>query len=316
MWGVEAVFGGQGFGGFEGFDFGGGGFQNVKFDFGGGGGFGDIFESFFGGGMGGQQERSKKGPQRGSDIEMVISLKFEEAIFGATKEVEISRYETCDHCKGKGAEPGSDLKTCETCQGTGQQVRIQRTPLGQIQSATTCSECGGMGKIPEKKCKECKGEMRLLKNTTLKVKIPAGIHNQAVIRLKEKGEAGLQGGGYGDLFVHIDIKPHAEFERRQYDIYSKKTIHVLQAILGDEIKVNTVHGEADLKIPAGTQNGAVFKLKNYGVPKSTMDERGDHYVTISINVPEKLSRKEKELYEALAKESSLNIKPQSKGFFG
>lgn len=298
--------GGQGFGGF---DFG-GGFKNVNVDFG-AGGFGDIFESFFGGGG----SRQKTGPQKGNDIEMVIQLNFEEAVFGTTKDVEISRYEKCEHCNGKGAEPGTELKTCSDCSGTGQQVKIQRTPLGQIQSAVICSACEGRGKIPEKKCKKCGGESRILKTSIIKVKIPAGIHDQAVIKLKDKGEAGIQGGAYGDLFVHISIVPSKEFERIKDDIYTTKHIHLLQSVLGDEIPVKTVHGDVKLKIPAGTDSGKTFKIKNYGVQIINGTSKGDHFVKIIVDVPKKLSKKEKEMYENLANESKLNIKPQGKGIF-
>jgi molecular chaperone DnaJ len=299
---------GQGFGGY---DF--SGFQNINFDFG-GGGFGDIFDSFFGGGA--RRAKKRQGPLRGNDIEIIVHLTFEESVFGTTKEVEISRYETCEHCKGMGNEPGSKIIECETCHGTGQHVRIQRTPLGQIQTASTCEACNGEGKIPEKKCRECHGEMRVLKNQTIKIKIPAGISDKAAIRLSGKGEAGLKGGVSGDLFAHVSVKPGKEFERDKNDIKTEQSIHLLQAVLGDEIDVKTIHENVKLKIPAGTKSGQAFKLKGYGVPIVGTNGRGDHYVTVNIDIPTKLSRKERELYEELAKEAGLNIKPQNKGIFG
>ena len=299
--------GGPGFGGF---DF--SGFQNVNFDF--GGGFGDIFDTFFGGG--GRRAKSKQGPIRGNDIELIVHLTFEEAVFGTTKEVDISRYETCEHCKGMGNEPGSKIIDCETCHGTGQHVRIQRTPLGQIQTASTCDVCNGAGRIPEKKCRECKGESRVLKNQKIKIKIPAGINDKAAIRLSGKGEAGLKGGTAGDLFAHISIRASKEFEREKDDIHTTQDIHFLQAVLGDEISVKTIHGEVTLKIPSGTESGAVFKLKGYGVPRVGSDSKGDHYVKVNVVTPKKLSKKERELYEELAIEAKLDIKPQSKGVFG
>lgn len=300
--------GGAGFGGF---DF--SGFKNVNVDFG-GGSFGDIFDTFFGGGA--QRAQRRKGPIQGNDIEMVIGLKFEEAVFGTSKEVEISRYETCERCRGKTVEPGSQMKTCADCSGTGQQVKIQRTPLGQIQTAATCQACNGQGQTPEKKCTKCKGEGRLLKTSVIKIKIPAGIYDQAVIRLKEKGEAGIQGGPYGDLFVHISIEPSKEFERIKDDIYTTQHIHLLQSVLGDEIPIKTIHGEIKLKIPAGTESGKTFKIKDSGVPIVNTTNKGDHYVKIKVDIPTKLSKKEKALYEDLVKESKLNIKPQSRGIFG
>lgn len=295
--------GGQGFGGFD--------FKNVNVDF--GGNFGDIFDSFFGGG---QARGRKKGPAKGSDIEMVIQISFEEAIFGVSKEVEVSAYVACESCKGIGAEPGTELKSCEECSGTGQQVRLQRTPFGQIQTAATCQTCEGAGQIPEKKCKECRGEGRMIKTTRIKAKIPAGIHDQAVIRLAGKGEAGQMGGPQGDLFLHISVAPSKDFERIKDDIYTIQHIHVLQAIMGDEINVKTVHGDAKLVVPAGTESGSTLKLKDYGVPKVGTDTKGDHIVKIKIDIPKKLSGKEKKLYDELVKESKLDIKPQSKGFFG
>lgn len=301
---------GGGSGGFGGFDF--SGFQNVNFDF--GGGFGDIFDTFFGGGA--RRAQYQQGPVRGSDIEVVIHLTFEEAVFGTTKEIEISRYETCEHCKGQGNEPGSKIITCDECNGTGQKVRLQRTPLGQIQTASTCEKCGGAGKVPEKKCRECKGEMRLLKNQKIKIKIPAGVQNKAAIRLSGKGEAGLRGGIPGDLFAHVSVAPSPEFHREGDHIKTKQTIHLLQAVLGDEIDVKTIHGQVKLKVPSGTPSGKVFKLKGYGAPRVGTDHKGDHYVELEVEIPQKLSRKEKELYEALAQESGLDIKPQNRGLFG
>lgn len=305
--GTGPNFGGAGFGGFD-FN----GFENVHFDF--GGGIGDVFDAFFGGG--GRRSKKKSGPTKGNDLEMVARVSFEEAIFGTTKEIEITRYETCDRCKGNGAEPGTPIITCETCQGTGQEVRLQRTPFGQIQTSAVCSVCGGSGRIPEKKCKACKGDGRVAKSSTIKVKIPAGIENEAVIRLNGKGEAGLNGGEYGDLFIHVSVGASKEFERVKNEIHTTQHIHLIQAVLGDDIEVKTVHGPAKLSIPAGTESGKVFILKGYGVPRVNSDSRGDHQVTIVVDVPKRLSRKEKEMYEQLAKEAGLkDIKPQNKTWF-
>ncbi len=302
--------GGAGGGGFGGFDF--SGFQNVNVDF--GGGFGDIFDSFFGGGA--RKAQKNRGPLRGNDIEIVVHLTFEEAVFGATKEVEISRYEKCEHCKGMGNEPGSKIVDCTTCHGTGQHIKIQRTPLGQIQTAATCDNCHGAGKIPEKKCRECHGEYRTLKNQKIKIKIPAGINDKAAIRLSGKGEAGVRGGEAGDLFAHISVSGSKEFEREGNDIKTTQSIHLLQAVLGDEITVKTIHGDVTLKMPAGTESGKVFKLKGDGVQKVGTTQKGEHFVKIMIEMPGKLTKKERELYEELVKEAKLNIKPQSKGIFG
>ena len=302
---------GPGFGGGQGGGFGGFDFRNVNVDF--GGNFGDIFDTFFGGAQGGGR---KTGPSKGSDLEMVLQISFEDAVFGVSKEIEISGYVSCEHCKGIGAEPGTELKSCESCSGTGQQVRLQRTPFGQIQTAVACQTCEGAGQIPEKKCKECKGVGRMVKTRRIKAKIPAGIHDQAIIRLAGKGEAGFQGGPQGDLFLHISVAPSKEYERIKDDIYTTQEIHLLQAVLGDEISIKTVHGEAKLVIPAGTESGNTLKLKGHGVPKVGGSGKGDHIVKIKVNVPKKLSGKEKKLYDELVKEAKMNIKPQSKGFFG
>ncbi len=310
MGGGPGVPGGPGGPGFGGFDF--GGFQDVKFDF--GGGFGDIFDTFFGGGA--KRAKRRQGPNRGNDIEIIVRLTFEEAVFGTTKEIEISRYEQCEHCRGMGNEPGSKIIGCTECQGTGQKVRIQRTPLGQIQTASTCEVCEGIGKKPEKKCRECKGECRILKNQKIKIKIPPGINDKSAIRLSGKGEAGLRGGTFGDLFAHISIDASREFERDRDDIKTTQHIHLLQAVLGDEVDIKTIHGNVKLKIPAGVENGKIFKLKGHGVPIIGTTSKGDHYIKIIVDVPTRLSKKEREFYEALAKESKLDIKPQSKGIFG
>jgi molecular chaperone DnaJ len=299
--------GGQGFGGFD-FN----NFQNVNFDF--GGGFGDMFDTFFGGGS--RQAKKRKGPIRGNDIEIVLHLNFDEAVFGCTKETSISHYEACEHCGGMGNEPGTKVVTCMACNGTGQHLRIQRTPLGSIQTAATCEACDGAGQVPEKKCRTCKGEGRQLKEETIKIKIPAGIHDQAVIRLTGKGEAGLKGGVAGDLFAHISVSPSKEFEREGENIKTTQRIHVVQAVLGDEVEVKTIHGPIQLKIPAGTESETLFKLKGHGVPKVNATTRGDHYVKVIVDVPKNLGKKERELYKELAKEAGLDIKPQSKGIFG
>lgn len=297
--------------GFGGFDF--NGFQGVNFDFG-GRNFGDIFDTFFGGGA--QHAQRNQGPIGGNDIEIIIHLTFDEAVMGTTKEVEISRYETCEHCKGMGNEPGSRIISCDDCNGTGQKIKLQRTPLGQIQTTAVCEKCGGAGKVPEKNCRECKGEYRVLKNQKIKVKIPAGINDKAAIRLSGKGEAGLRGGPTGDLFTHVSVAPSKEFERVGNDINTEQKIHVLQAVLGDEVKVKTIHGEVTLKIPAGTESGKVFKLKGYGVPIISTHNKGDHLVEIEVEIPKKLNKRERELYNALVSEAKLDIKPQSKGLFG
>ncbi|MBU1089386.1 molecular chaperone DnaJ [Patescibacteria group bacterium] len=306
---AEAGFGGKGAG------FGGGGFDfsGVKFDFGGGGesGFGDIFETFFGGnGRGGKT----RGPMRGADIEARVRVKFEDAIFGTTAEFKLDRLVKCERCRGNGAEPGSKISDCRKCNGTGEISTTRQTIFGTMQHSTVCPDCGGEGKTFEKKCGSCHGTGRARKSEKIKVKIPAGVESGAVIRLAGQGEAGAKGGQSGDLFIHMMIEPSREFERRGADIFSTQKISFIQAALGDEIAVKTVHGNVKLNIPAGTQSHTNFKIKNYGSPKLHSSEKGDHLVKILVEIPKKLSRKEKELLEALAKEGGLKIKKG--GIFG
>jgi len=288
-----------------------GGFHAQDFDM---GGFGDIFESFFGGGFSGSKPRRTS--KRGADLETSISITFEQSVTGTTKELNVTKYEECDHCKGSGAESGGK-KTCPDCNGTGQVTKAHQTPLGAMRIQQTCSTCQGEGQIFEKKCNYCHGEGRVRKASKLKIKIPAGVDNGSTIRLSNKGESGRQGGQAGDLYIHVQVKPSNTFIRKGNDIYTQHEINYLQAILGDEINIKTVHGDIKLKIPAGTQPDKLFRIKNYGMPitNSTTNEKGNHYVTIKVNIPKKLSKKEKGLVSELVKESGLKITPEETGFF-
>ena len=303
----------QGPGGTSGFN------QNAQgFDFSSfGGGFADIFESFFSGGTGGGSSRRRsRGPIRGDDIEARIKITFEESVKGTSRELEITKADKCDHCNGKGAEPGSKIITCKTCGGTGEIREVRQTILGQIATSRVCPECHGEGRIPEKKCSVCHGTTRKRVSEKVKVKIPAGISNDSTIRLSGKGEAGINGGPYGDLYLHITVTPGKDFVRSGDDIHTEQTIHLLQGVLGDEIDVKTVYGKVKLKIPAGTQSGKIFKLKGYGMPRLNTTQKGDHYLKILLDIPSKLSKKEKQLYAELAKEAKLDLKPGGKnGFF-
>ncbi len=295
---------GGGAGGFGGFGGGGfGGFDGV--DFGGGGGFADIFESFFGGGgrrSGGRGRKSAT--SRGSDIEATIVLTFEEAAFGVTKELEITKPERCDKCAGKGAEPGSPIINCKACSGTGEIRTVKNTILGQMVTSHVCGECEGVGKIPEKKCTKCHGSTRIRASEHVKVRIPKGVDRGTVIRVTGKGEAGIGAGGYGDLYVHIDLRAHPKFTRNDLDVYSDKNISIASAVLGDEVQIETLHGNIKLKIPAGTQSETVFKIAGKGIEReegvsASGRGQGNHYVKVHIKIPQKLSREEKEAFEKL-----------------
>jgi len=283
-----------GAGGFSGYEdiFGGAaGGQGVHVDLG-DLGLGDIFGSFFGGGG-----RRGGGPRPGRDIQTKLDISFEDAVFGVEKQIRLNLDDICEHCKGKGAEPGHDLKKCPDCDGQGQQMRVTQTPFGGIQQAVVCPTCEGRGQVPEKKCTVCGGSGRQRRDQKLTIKIPAGISDGANIRLKERGEAPQRPGGVkGDLYVQVNVKAHKQFTREGELILSDETVSMVDAALGTEINVQTVDGEPQLlKIPSGTQSGEDFRLKGYGVPRLGRKGRGDHIVRVIVETPKKLSRKQKQL---------------------
>ncbi|MEZ4086744.1 MAG: molecular chaperone DnaJ [Candidatus Gracilibacteria bacterium] len=304
----SAGFGGGGGAGFQ------GGFNANGFDFSqfsGAGGFADIFETFFGGG--GAPRQKSNGPQQGRDIEFRMELSFEDAAFGTEKELSISKPVSCDHCHATGAEPGSKSVTCKTCNGTGEVRTVRQTILGQMATAAPCGECHGEGRIHEKKCSVCHGATRIKRDERVKVKIPAGVDNDSTIRLSGKGEAGAFGGPNGDLYVHIRVAASKKFVRNGYDVHTEEHIHLLQAVLGDDIEVETLQEKLSLKILAGTQSGRVFRLKERGIEKLRGSGKGDHFVKIIVDIPSKISRKERDLYIELAGEAKLSTKGK-KGF--
>lgn len=274
----------EGFGGFNG--------QSMHFDFG-EGGLGDIFGSFFGGG--GSTRRSE---DMGRDVQTEITLSFEEAIFGIEKTMHLTMNDVCSHCKGSRAEPGHELKTCETCKGSGQVVQQMNTIFGAIQQAAVCRTCEGRGKVPEKACSVCKasGVERVKQEIT--IKIPAGIDDGAVIRLREHGEAAANG-NKGDLYVQINVKPHKHFTREGDLILSNQHVSMVDAALGIEIQVETVDGPITMKVPAGTQSGTDFKLSGHGVPHIRDKNRGSHIVTVLVDTPTNLSKEQKAILEGL-----------------
>lgn len=264
--------------------------QNVNFDFG-DLGLGDIFNSFFGGGGQRQQRQT-----RGRDIEAEVEISFDQAVFGTEVSLGLHMEDICEHCKGKTAEPGYDLKTCDQCKGTGQVVTVSRTIFGNIQQASVCLRCKGTGKIPEKLCTVCRGKGTQSKKQNIDLKIPAGIDDGATIRLREHGEA-IANGQKGDLYVNIRVKPHKRFTREGDLILSEAHVDMVGATLGTEIEVETVDGPVTMKVPAGTQSGSDFKLSNHGVPHLKGNSRGAHIVTLIVDTPTKLSLKQKQLLE-------------------
>lgn len=275
--------------------FGGGQGQNVNFDFG-DLGLGDIFSSFFGGG-GGQQGQRRQA--RGRDVEAGVEISFEQAIFGTEVELALNLDDTCEHCKGTTVEPGHELKTCDQCQGSGQVVSVTRTIFGNIQQASICPKCHGSGKVPEKVCSVCRGKGTQTKKQRIELKIPAGIDDGATIRLREHGEA-IANGPKGDLYVNIRVKPHKKFTREGELILSEEHVDMIGAALGTEIDVETVDGPVRMKVPAGTQSGSDFKLSSHGVPHLKGDSRGPQIVTIIVDTPTKLSKRQKSLLQELA----------------
>ena len=292
-------FGGQG--GFGGFD-GGAGF----------GGFEDIFSSFFGGGA----TRNPNAPRQGDDLQYRVNLSFEEAIFGAEKEVHYNREATCKTCSGSGAKPGTSPVTCGRCHGQGVVNVDTQTPLGMMRRQVTCDVCHGTGQEIKEPCQTCHGTGHEKQSHKVSVKIPAGVETGQQIRLAGQGEAGFNGGPYGDLFVIINVNPSDKFTRDGSTIYYTLNISFVQAALGDTVEVPTVHGNVEMTIPAGTQTGKTFRLKGKGAPRLRGGSQGDQHVTVKMVTPTKLNDAQKEALLAFAKASGdEKIAPQKKGFF-
>jgi molecular chaperone DnaJ len=277
----------------------------------------DIFEELFGFGFGGRG-RSRRGrnvPRRGSDLQYSVNLTFEEAVFGAEKEVEITRDEVCSHCNGERAEPGTSSTRCSTCNGAGEVRTSRQTLFGSMVQVTTCPTCRGEGTVIETPCKTCNGrglERKILKKT---VAVPGGVDSGTQIRLSGEGQPGTNGGPNGDLYLAIKAKPHKYFRRHNHDILLDLDINVAQATLGADVEVPTVDGPAKLNIPAGIQPGKVLRLRNKGVPHLRSDKRGDQLVVINVEVPTRLNGEQRELFEKLAESLGSEVHPQERGFF-
>ncbi|WP_226677342.1 molecular chaperone DnaJ [Mesobacillus jeotgali] len=289
--------------------FGGGG------DFGGGfGGFEDIFNSFFGGGGG--RRRDPNAPRQGADLQYTMTLKFEEAVFGKETDIEIPREEECDTCDGSGAKPGTKVDTCKHCHGSGQISVEQNTPFGRIVNRRVCHYCNGTGKEIKEKCTTCSGSGKVTRRNKIHVKIPAGVDDGQQLRVAGKGEAGINGGPAGDLYIVFHIRSHEFFERDGDDIYCEMPITFVQAALGDEVEVPTLHGKVKLKVPAGTQTGTKFRLKGKGVPNVRGYGTGDQHVLVRIVTPTKLSEKQKQLLREFAEVSGQSpLGEQEESFF-
>ncbi len=288
-------FGGGGFGGFGGFDV----------------DLGDIFGSFFGGGSSRQR---RNGPQRGDDIELNVTISFEEAVFGCKKDVSFQRYSKCSSCSGSGSADGKS-ETCPSCRGTGQRRVMQNLGGMQFQSTTTCDTCRGTGKYIKTPCQKCRGTGFERVTKKLTVDIPAGIDHGKGLIIRGAGNDGKNGGSAGDVLVMVSVRPSATFKREGYTLYCEVPITIAEATLGAEIEVPTLEGMEKFTIPEGTQTGTTFTLKQKGVPMINSNRRGDLIFRVNVEVPKGLSEKQKELLRAFAKECGENNYAKKKNFF-
>lgn len=298
--GVDPSYGGGG--GMGGFSGGMGGFSDMS----------DIFENIFGGfGFGGGSARSNaNAPRRGSDIQESVLISFMDACNGVKKEIKVNRMNTCDVCKGTGADGSSTSEVCPDCQGRGTVRVTQSSMFGNITSTKTCPHCSGKGKIIKNPCQKCRGAGRLRVQKTVSVDIPAGIDDRQTIRLSGQGDSGVNGGGNGDLLINISVKSHEIFKREGFDIHCDIPVTYMEAVLGAEITVPTIDGDVKYTISEGTQTGTVFRLKGKGVKKLHRADRGNQYVTIYVEVPKNLTKKQKDLLREF--EASLSEKNYAK----
>ncbi|MBI2869734.1 MAG: molecular chaperone DnaJ [Chloroflexi bacterium] len=272
-------------------------------------GFGDIFEAFFGG----STTASRRAPRRGADLscEMVITL--EEAAFGCEKEVPLNRNETCAACRGSGAAPGANPTRCPACNGSGQVRRVQQSVFGRFINTATCGQCRGEGTVIPELCPDCRGAGRVRAERRLTIEIPAGVGTGSVLSLSGEGEAGTKGGGPGDLFINVKIRPHELFVRDGDDIIFELPVNFAQAALGAKVEVPTLYGPARLDIPAGSQTGKVLRLKDRGVPRLNRGGRGSQFVKLTVVTPDSLTKEQRRLFEELARTMGPADKPGDSG---
>lgn len=284
-----------------------------------GAGFGDlgsIFEEFFTG-FGGATRGGRRAPRRGADLRVDISLSFEDAAFGAERELDVPRLEACDRCNGSGAEPGTTPERCPTCGGSGEVQRRQQSPLfGTIVTASTCPTCNGEGEVVSSPCAQCHGRKRVQQTRKIKVNIPAGVDDGTRIRLAGEGEAGALGGPRGNLYVVVNVEPHPIFLRNEFDLHMELPVNVAQAALGATVSIPTLDGEMEeLDIPAGTQTGKSFRKRGLGIPRLQRSGRGDLIVTVRVVTPTELSHEQEELFRQLADSFGDEVHEPKRGFF-
>jgi molecular chaperone DnaJ len=298
-------FGKDGLQGMGGYDFGG-----MRDPF-------DIFAEVFGnlGGFGGFGRSGRNGPRRGNDLRTTLTIAFEEAVFGAEKEVEIRRRENCPVCDGSGAEPGTSAETCSECHGSGQTRQVQQTLLGSFVNITTCPSCGGRGKVVREPCHKCRGSGQAYATRHIQVNIPPGVDDGITIRVSGQGEPGEFNGPPGNLYITLDVEPHAYFKRRGTDLILELKINVAQATLGDTIKVPTLDGDRQITIPAGTQPGAIFRLRGLGVPQLRGNGRGDELIVTQVAIPKHLDDEQRALFRELAETLGTEVVVEDKQSF-
>jgi molecular chaperone DnaJ len=281
--------------------------------------FSDIFDELFGFGFGGfgrgTSGRSRNAPRRGADLQHRIHLTFEEAVFGVEKEIQVTRDEICETCKGSGAKPGTTPTRCSTCNGQGEVRQSRQTILGSMVQVTPCPACQGKGEVITTPCQTCRGSTKIRKTRDKVVNIPAGVDTGTQIRMAGEGQLGLNNGPPGNLYLVIQVRPHKYFRRRDDDLLLDLNINIAQATLGDEVKVPTVDGDTFLKIPSGTQPGKVIRMRGKGVPHLRSNGRGDQLVIVNISVPQSLTNDQRELFKKLGSSLGTEVIPQERGFF-
>ena len=293
----HAAFDGSGGAGAGGFDFSGMDMGDI---------FGDIFGDFFGGG---RSRRTNNGPMRGANLRASIRITFEEAVFGCEKEIEITLKDECSNCHGTGAKPGTTPETCTKCGGKGKVMYTQQSLFGMVQNVQTCPDCNGTGKVVKEKCADCHGTGYIASRKRIKVSIPAGIDNGQSVRIRDKGEPGTSGGPRGDLLVEVVVSRHPIFQRQDMNIYSTAPISFAQAALGGEVRINTVDGDIIYEVKPGTQTDTKIRLKGKGVPSlRNKAVRGDHYVTLVVQVPTGLNQAAKEALSRFDEETGNTLK--------
>jgi molecular chaperone DnaJ len=279
------------------------------------GNLGDIFDAFFGGGSGGFGGGGRAGPPRGQDLEVVAEIEFERAVFGGEHQVTVRTAIACATCEATGAAPGSSAQQCPQCGGSGQVRRVRQSILGQMVTAGPCTQCGGMGQVIERPCPDCRGDGRQIQDKTYTVDVPAGVDTGSTLRLAGRGAAGIRGGGYGDLYVHVKVLPHARFQRQGYDLIHELHVPFTQATLGAQFEFETLDGAEDLVLPRGTQTGRVFRLRGRGVPHVEGRGRGDLLVQVVVDTPTELNEEQEELLRRLAASRGDAVAPADTGFF-